>query len=153
MPKLPKNIQKEAADANDDGDFKLLPDGRYKGTLTQVEVKPGEETPSGFDSWNCEFSKIQDPSGKVYPGRLWDNVSLSPKSRWKVKQFYNAMGYSLDSDTDEMIGDECVLVVGHEIAKQGKNAGKLRNVVNRLAPLDDDGWEDATKAADDDTEF
>lgn len=143
MPKLNQDQQKAASEAKDDGGFVLLPEGRYLGTLAEVEVLQGNE----YDYWNCTFRELMDESGKVWPGRQWDKVSMSPKSDWKVKQFFEAMGYTLDSDTDEMIGDKCVLHISQGIQEKGKNAGKMTNNVDRLAPYDKDEWADALAAA------
>lgn len=139
MPKLNPDQQKKAEEAKDEG-FELLPEGRYLGQLTEVTQKPGNED----DYWEATFKQLTDPHGKKWPGRQWDTISLGDKSAWKQKQFFNAFGYTLDSDTDEMIGEWCVLYIGQEVAKKGKRAGELRNVVERLAPYDPDEWGEVT---------
>lgn len=136
MPKLNPEQQQKAEDAKDQ-EFELLPEGRYLAKLSEVEQRPGNEG----DYWNATFTDITDVNGKRWPGRQWDSIGLGPKSAWKQKQFFNAFGYSLDSDTDEMIGEVCVLHIGQEIQKRGKRAGETVNKINRLAPYEPDAWD------------
>lgn len=54
----------------------------------------------------------------------------------RLHGFFEAFGYTADSDTDEMIGERCVIQVGVETQQRGAGAGKERNVVNNVFPLD-----------------
>lgn len=138
MPKLDKKTQKATEAAEEWGDgFALLPDGRYAGRLAKVEVRDGRN----YDYWSWEFNHLHDEDGKEHPGRLWHNTSMSPNALGNLKKTFSAMGYSLDSDTDEMVGDWVTLTVGTEIQAQGKRAGEKRNVVRGLAELNEDEFD------------
>jgi hypothetical protein len=43
-----------------------------------------------------------------------------------------------DTDTDELIGLEVTIIVGHETAQAGKRAGQLVNIVSRIEALTDE---------------
>jgi hypothetical protein len=137
MPKLDKKVAKEVESSEAMTGSFLLPEGRYAGRLMKVEEKPGEEYPY----WDWQFDAIHDEEGVKHPGRQWNRTSLSPKSRGFLKATFAAFGYSPDSDTDEMLGEWVVLYLEQEKQTKGQNAGKMRNVVARLAPFDPDEWD------------
>lgn len=132
MPKLnPK--QQKVVDAAESGGF-LKPTGRYLGTLVKVEEKPGRVAPQW--SWRFESLVLEDqgPTG----GALFVNTSLSDKAAWKMKEVFEALGYSSDSDTDEMIGEKAVLIVIQEKQTEGQNAGQMVNRVTKVEPYLED---------------
>lgn len=137
MPKLTKKVAAEVEKSEAMGGSFLLPDGRYALRLGKVEERPGTEHPQ----WSWEFDAIVDEDGDRKPGRLWHNTSLSPKSRGFLKATFEAFGYSPDSDTDEMIGEWVVGYVSQSKQLVGKNAGQMRNNIDRLAPFDADDWD------------
>lgn len=137
MPKLDKKVAKEVEDSEAMSGSFLLDSGRYAARLRKVTEMPGEEYPY----WDWEFDAIHDEKGTRHPGRQWNRTSLSPKSRGFLKATFEAFGYSADSDTDEMIGEWVVLYLEQEAQTQGKNVGKMRNFVARLAPFDPDEWD------------
>ncbi len=132
MPKL-TDAQATAASESEVKDFSPLPDGRYEVKLVKVttSAKPGA---SGHHYWECEFVVDQDGVRKA---KLWTNVSLAPDAAFRVKEFFTALGFTLDSDTDEMIGERCIAGVVTEVQEQGKNAGKERNAISYLTALDE----------------
>lgn len=137
MPKLTKKQAQEVEKAEAMGGGFLLEPGRYAARLRSVTVRDGEE----FPYWIWEFEAIHNEDGDPKPGRQWNNTSLSPKSRGFMKATFEAFGYSADSDTDEMIGEWVVLYIDQETQTQGKNAGRQRNTVTRLAEFDPDEWD------------
>lgn len=146
MPKLPKKRAKEV-EATESQSFDPLENGRYIGRLRDVTVKDGKEYPY----WSWEFDNIRSLDGEsTYPGRQWANTSLSPKADFKMKEAFEAFGVPADTDTDELIGDEVILVVGTRTIKEGDRKGEQTNTVNNLLPLtegtleDDDDNEDDT---------
>lgn len=129
MPKLDPEQRKTAEEA-EGGSFLLEP-GRYVGTLKSVEVKKGNEAPY----WSWTFGDIVSlETGEKHPGSQWVNTSLSEKAAWKVKEMFDAFGYTLDSDTDEMVGDQAVLVVSQRVIEKGARAGQLGNNVDSCLP-------------------
>jgi hypothetical protein len=139
MPKLSKTKQKSVAKAESTG-FKALEAGMYIGTLKQVVTQKGGkplEGPAG-PYWQWEFDQITDlAEEETFPGRQFVITSLSDDSDWKMKETYEAMGYSLDSDTDEMVGDRVILSVSQRPIEKGPRKGQIGNQVDRLHHIDD----------------
>lgn len=134
MPKLDKKAA-EQVDQAEAGSF-LLPDGRYAARLRAVAEKPGNEYPY----WAWEFDALHDPDGKKHAGRQWINTSLSPKAAFRLKEVFEAFGYTTDTDTDELIGEWCVLTLVQKVQEKGKGAGNLRNEIANLSEFDSADW-------------
>jgi hypothetical protein len=145
MPKLAKKIQKaaEAAEVRD-ADYSLpLPAGRYIAQLEEVEVKEGEKG----DYWQWAFKLV----GEEGQGRKqWVYTSMADNAAWKLKEVFTAFGYSLDSDTDEMIGEKVLLTITVGTQQTGDNKGAKVNRVAKVLPLDDDSEDEDGNGADED---
>lgn len=145
------------------GSFEPLTPGKYVAELAKVETKVSG---AGNAYWNAEFTEIHTLDGDKKPGRQWYMLMLpvdkmpadykedealtdeQRKEKWetyqrltagRIKAFFEAFGYDTDSDTDEMIGDRCILQIGIETQQRGANAGQQRNRVNAVLPLDEHG--------------
>jgi hypothetical protein len=143
VPKLDKKTRAatEKAEAwGEGGGFALLPEGRYAGRLTKVDEREARSA-TQFPSWSWEFRHLHNEDGEEQRGRMWNNTSMSPKALGNLKAQFEALGFTLDSDTDEMIGEWCVLYVTQEVQTQGKNAGKTVNRVNGVAAFDESEWD------------
>lgn len=171
MPKLAARDRKIVETAEPSG-FQPLPPGKYIATLSKVEAKTSS---NGNPTWSAEFTDIHDLDGNRKPGRLWLNLNLpvekmpdnytprnSAKSReesWEIfqnisasrlKEFFEAFGYTVDSDTDEMIGERAVLIVGIGTIQRGPRTGQETNQVNGIASLDTVQFSDAGADGTDD---
>ena len=137
MAKLTKSVAKEAREAASTGSRDPLDPGLYPVKLTKLEVKEGAAGPY----WACELTI---PKGHENAGRkLWTNVSLSPKARFKVSEFFTAFGNpECTAETDDLFGITATAVVGQETQSQGAGMGQLRNTVVRLQPeTEEDDYE------------
>lgn len=162
MAKLAAKDRKKAEKAQAvTGEFKPLPAGKYVAELLEVETKVSG---NGNAYWNAQFNEIHNMQGEKQPGRQFYRLMLpidkmpadykaettlsdaEKAEKWEVyqsltagriKAFFEAFGYSLDSDTDEMIGDRCILQIGIRTIQQGERAGQLTNEVNAVLPLGD----------------
>ena len=144
MPKLPQ-AKAEAVAETESQDFSPLPAGTYVSRLDSVEVKEGKAAPY----WSWAFTVTDEEcTGR----KLWVNTSLSEKALWKLKEVFDAFGYTADSDTDEMVGEEVRLVVSQRIIEGGARAGQTGNNVDMVLPLETgtSGGTAKTAAADDD---
>ena len=130
MPKLSKEKAQRVAD-NESTGFEALPEGPYKVKL--VEVTTGEGQAGPYWTW-----KLEVVSGDHKGRFLWNTTSLSDNADWKLKEAFEAFGYTTDSDTDEIVGEECVAVVSQRIIERGARAGQTGNNVDSLRALDDD---------------
>lgn len=155
MPKMPKALQKTVGDADPiSGSFEPLPPGRYVATLAKVEAK---NSASGNTMWVWEFDSLHDMDGNKKPGRQWYNTMV-PQSKapanldadalkkWETGQrlsagrlraIFEAFGYTLDSDTDEMLGERVVLQIGIETISKGPKTGERTNRVNGVFSAED----------------
>lgn len=176
MPKLAAKTRKRVAKAEavGSGDYEPLAPGKYIAELSEVEAKNSN---AGNPMWVAEFTEIHDLDGDRQPGRQWYNLNLpidgpmpdsyepkrlrkgqTPEDSWenyqrmcegRLKGFFEAFGYEVDSDTDEFIGERCVITVGVRTITQGARAGEKTNQINGVAPLDsvdfEEGEGDETK--------
>lgn len=152
--------------------------GDYTFALKSVEAK---QSAAGNPMWAIEFDKGQTLEGDELPGRQFYNLNFptGPKpsatfkpelsenerlDRWtkyqtrltgQIHAFFLAFGYTADSDTDEMLGERCIVTLGVETAQKGKRAGTPQNTVDGLKPIDGDvaGAAGAEEDDEDDDEF
>lgn len=153
MPKLDATLLKvvETADTSA-GEFTLIEPGRYFATLQKVEVLDANY---GGSRWSAEFGEITSVEGKRLPGRQWYNLNLpvagempatygNGEDKWqkfqavsasKMKQFFEAFGYTSDSDTDEMIGEKAVIEIEIRTIQNGPRRGESVNGIKNVFPL------------------
>lgn len=143
MPKLAKDKAKKVAE-NEGSGFEALPEAIYPVRLTGVTVGEGDKGPY----WTWELEVDGDPD---YDGRkLWCTTSLSDAADWKLKEVFEAFGYTTDSDTDEMIGEKCKASVSQRVITKGARAGQTGNNVDTMIALT---AEEAEGGEDDDETF
>lgn len=129
MARLPKKTA-ERVNAAESQDFSALPAGKYLAQLRDVDTtKEGAKGPY----WSWEFEVIE---GDHTNRRLWVNTSLSENADWKMKEVFNGLGHDATSDTDDMIGEKCWLVVSERIIEQGARAGQKGNNVDQVLVYD-----------------
>lgn len=168
MPKLAAKDRKKVEKAEPvSGEFKPLKPGKYVAELAAVEAKASG---AGNPMWVAEFQEIHNLEGEKQPGRQWYNLNLPTtvdmpegytkgQEKWetyqalcagRLKSFFEAFGYTTDSDTDEMIGDRVVIILGIRTIQNGERAGEQTNSVNGVAPLDSVDYESEGSEGDDD---
>ena len=179
MPKLAAKTRKKVAKAEaiGGGEFEPLEPGKYIAELAEVEAKTSN---AGNPMWVATFEEIHDLDGERQPGRQWYNLNLpidtmpddynparlrkgqTREDSWenyqrmcegRLKAFFEAFGYDVDSDTDEMIGEKCVIIIGVRTIKQGARAGEKTNSVNGVAPLDSVDYEGGDEDGEGGDEF
>lgn len=148
MAKLAKNVAKAAATADSGRD--LLPEGTYEMRLRNVDTtKVGKSSNQPYWVWEFEITedcKIRPDEAEgmnLDKRRQWMNTSLSEAALWKVKEVFDAFGYDTDADTDDMVGDHCLVVVSQRPIGAGPRQGEITNQIENVLPLRD--------SADDDT--
>lgn len=117
MPRIGVNLQNVK-------ELEVIPVGQYRVKISNAQVKAAK---SGDGSQVIEWEvTIQDAP---HTGRkLFVNHSLKETALWNLKRFVEAAGGSYDEtglNTEDMLGEELVAVVEHELYK-----GKPRARVN-----------------------
>lgn len=137
MPKIPQNLQ----DKMNNGEVDSTPRAGGRGPLNEghytIRLLEAEEGTKSTDGCNCKFEVTQ---GKRKGSWLWDFFSYSENAAWKIQQFFEAAGYTVDSDFDEIADDETevVVYVEKELIEKGKKAGDWGNQIREFIALDTD---------------
>lgn len=167
MPKLSKSVAKKVANTEiSTGDFPLLDNGWYFARLAKVDVREGQFAPR----WTAEFEKLHKEDGTPASGRQWYDLNVPTEdeapsnydkgqSKWDqfvsishsfLHGFFEAFGYTTDSDTDELVGEWVKIKVGTRTIQRGDRKGEKANEIKALAPVEDD-FEPFAEDEDDDT--
>ena len=161
MPKLPKNAVKTVDDAEITNiSYDPIEPGRYLARLLEVNVR---ENTDKYDQtmWSATFDNLHSlTNGEPVSGLQWFNLTVPSGSnkvhpayenspqKWatyqnltagRMKSFFEAMGYTVDSDTDEMIGEYAILTVAIRTIQKGARQGQLTNEVTGIASMEDAG--------------
>lgn len=143
MVAIPQDVADDLPnhDPEDRPDFEAMPEGHY---LVRVKSNT-EESPkaggSGYEMLKLELEVVQP---REFKNRvLFDRLSYSPKARWKLRSFFDAVDYDYDSDVDEIQQEqeEFVVMVDQSMIGQGKKKGELGNNVNEYLPADDENMD------------
>lgn len=157
MPKLSSKIANTVDNTEPMGGFEPLKPGKYLGRLAKVEVR---EKPNkyGAAQWSAEFDNLHTLDGETVPGRQWFNLTIPSDNpampgnyekgteQWEKYQgvlagvlagFFQAFGYTADSDTDEMIGEWAVLNVKITTIQAGPREGEKTNTVQSIESAED----------------
>lgn len=160
MPKLDSKTAAavESSEAVHGGDFEPLLPGRYLARLSNVEVRD-QKNKHGALQWNAEFEEIHSlETGERQIGRQWLNLTLPSSAKppasyangpekWEKYQnllrgrlaaFFEAFGYTSDSDTDEMLGEWAVIKVSQRTIETGPKQGQITNQVDDVLPVPED---------------
>jgi hypothetical protein len=130
MPKLPSQAASAAKAAAESSGFTAIEEGTYEARLTGVVAKNAKS--SGNPMWVWELEIVEAP----YRGRkLWVNTVLTDNAMWKVGEMFAAFGVDTDTDTDELVGDHCLVDVVQRVIEGGARAGQTGNDVQRAHPL------------------
>lgn len=111
--------------------FQLLPEGYYLAKIVSAEEQPARDSnshPYVRTRWVIVEPEEHDKEDVLL------NLSFAPKAAFRLMQVYDALGYSYDSDFEEMIEEEelAVLYIVQEVSGGGKSRGKLVNSVDEV---------------------
>lgn len=163
MPKLAGAAAKrvDAAEARHEsgGDFEPLAPGQYLAQLRDVSVRD-DTNKYGAAVWSAEFHNLHSIETQTKaPGRQWLNLTqpssvtkipsnyVNGPEKWEkyqnmldglLKGFFESFGYTVDSDTDEMLGEWCIITLDIRTIQQGPKEGKKRNEVTGIEALPED---------------
>lgn len=155
MPKLDNATATQVQNVEPfDGEYEPLAPGKYLAKLAKVEIR---ENKNKYDlvMWNAEFEDLHTLDGRKASGRQWLTLTLpggdkphaaygNGAEKWlsyqnvlrsRLAAFFEAFGYSPDSDTDEMVGEWALITVGIETIQAGVKQGQKTNRVNSIEPV------------------
>lgn len=158
MPKLNPTKAAEVRKAGEEGSkFVLLPIGKYRVKLEDVEStttrpKPGER--EGKPMWIWKFETVSyldgtplDADGNkvdVVGKSTWYRTVIQDNTLWDLDRVFAAFEVEPDTDTDELVGDEIIVVIDQSVITAGKLKGKMGNEITDFltlangAPSEDD---------------
>ena len=139
MPRLPNDVAQEAAGAA--SGFEPFPPGIYPARLESVIAFEPKKS-NGHPYWRWEY-QIMDYVGAPAAGRrVWNNTSMDPKSRWALKEAFEAFRAQTSDDTDELLGSICLVQVEIRTIESGPRAGEEANSVRKTLPYsaEQDAW-------------
>ena len=131
MPRLPSKAAEAVKKAGESGGFSALEEGTYRARLVEVEAKNAAS--SGNPMWVWKLETADDKSEGKF---LWVNTVLSDKAMWKVAEMFSAFNADTDTDTDELIGEFCMVDVVQRVIEKGARAGQMGNDVQRAYPME-----------------
>ena len=131
MPKLNSTKAAEVKKAGEEGSkFVLLPEGKYRVKLTDVEPT---ESRSGAAMWVWKFETVEfleNPTQEGTQGKeIWYRTVIQDNTLWDLDRVVAAFDAEPDTDTDELVGDEIVVMVDQQVITGGKSKGKMGNNV------------------------
>lgn len=168
MPKLNPAKAAEVRKAGEEGSkFTLLPVGLYVVKLMDVESKTSSKGDPMW-VWTYETVRFLDGEPKNDKGEVI-NVSgkeiryytvIKETTLWDLDRVFAAYGVEPDADTDDLIGDEIVVMVEQEPITKGKSKGKMGNSISDLMSLadgeakaNDDEYESVEGGSDEEPPF
>lgn len=151
MPRLNAALRQMTENAQERS-FGPIPAGKYVARLVSVEAKQSQ---SGNPYWNATYQDLEALDGRKQPGSQWlvlnlpddgpvpenyrpSNSNKSPAEAWRARQeiaasrlksWFHAHGFTVDSDTEEMIGSYAMITVVQETIQRGSRAGQVGNRV------------------------
>lgn len=147
MPKLPQNIQSAAEDATLN-DFSAIPGGTYRVRVKEIDTK--KKSSNGNDMWTIQLQVLGGPNDlddtQFAKRVVFDRITLTEAAAWKAKEVFAALGFTLDSDADELVGEVCQVVISQGEIESGSKKGQIGNNVDRWL-ADTDGEPDLVGAS------
>lgn len=127
---------------------KAIPEGTYAVVVNKAELTKSRE---GNNMIKMEFEVTEGPHKGA---KLFENCSLQPQALFKLKSVMLALGMdipegSFDLDTNDLVGLNCEVEVGHE-TYEGKKRARILEYIN--AEEADEGEEDSDDSEDEDDE-
>lgn len=127
---------------------KAIPEGTYAVVVNKAELTKSRE---GNNMIKLEFEVTEGPHKGA---KLFENCSLQPQALFKLKGVMLALGMnipdgSFDLDTNDLVGLNCEVEVGHE-TYEGKKRARILEYIN--AEEADEEEEDSNDSEEGDDE-
>ena len=125
---------------------RAIPEGTYAVVVNKAELTKSRE---GNNMIKMEFEVTEGPHKGA---KLFENCSLQPQALFKLKSVMLALGMnipegSFDLDTNDLVGLNCEVEVGHE-TYEGKKRARILEYIN--AEESDEEEEDSNDSDEED---
>lgn len=157
MPKLPEEVTSApSSDNTGDGEYQPLKAGRY--VMRLIEVEEGETGENSKNPGTPKFVYTLQVDKDYHPElrkgrwstRIREHVPCTAKMKWKHEQIMNAFGYTVDSDTDEIIEDPDARAVAYtKVGRDIKDPEKKTTEAKRYVTFDASKFEYSPEDSDD----
>lgn len=136
MPRIPQENVDQIESGEAEGGGRRVVEGYVVAKL--VEATESEEKESGYAGQDLKFEVTAPRQHKGTP--IWEYLSYAPQASFRWRQFFDAVDYDYNSDTDEIIAEEELFVLdcSLEIQTKGKNKGKPKTKIDEFLPASDE---------------
>src|SRR2546429_3932581 len=104
MPRAPQEIVDKLNKGEDQEGFEPLPEQLYLCTLVEVEEYEAKDANS-FDGVILTW-QVEQPREFAGEKIRFHRLSYSPRAAFKIREFWDALGYEYDSDFDEAVENQ-----------------------------------------------
>lgn len=155
MSKIPKLDTKTARLVNsaEGGSRVLVDEDQYRLKLSKVIVSPKPDR-NGNTYWVWSWDVISgQQSGDKWKGKsVRCNTGFTDDQAFFPKMIFDSFGAKPNVDTDTLIGQELLAIVGQREIASGARKGQITNDITAFMSLDAGGGDDADWADDGKTE-
>lgn len=129
---------------------RAIPEGTYAVVVNKAELTKSRE---GNNMIKMEFEVTEGPHKGA---KLFENCSLQPQALFKLKSVMLALGMdipegSFDLDTNDLVGLNCEVEVGHE-TYEGKKRARILEYINAEEADEEEEESDDSEDEDDEDE-
>jgi hypothetical protein len=169
VPKLNSTKAAEVKKAGEEGSkFVLLPVGKYRVKLTDVDsttARPKPPAREGNPMWIWKFEVVEyldftslegtpeerkEQADSFVGKEQWYRTVIQDNTLWDLDRVFGAFDAEPDTDTDELVGDEIVVMIDQAVIGQGRRKGQMGNEIIDFFTVEDGLPSEDTKRATDD---
>ena len=130
---------------------RAIPEGTYAVVVNKAELTKSRE---GNNMIKMEFEVTEGPHKGA---KLFENCSLQPQALFKLKSVMLALGMnipegSFDLDTNDLVGLNCEVEVGHE-TYEGKKRARILEYINAEEADEEEEDSDDSDGEEDDVDL
>ena len=130
---------------------RAIPEGTYAVVVNKAELTKSRE---GNNMIKMEFEVTEGPHKGA---KLFENCSLQPQALFKLKSVMLALGMnipegSFDLDTNDLVGLNCEVEVGHE-TYEGKKRARILEYINAEEADEEEEDSDEEEDSEDDVDL
>lgn len=130
---------------------RAIPEGTYAVVVNKAELTKSRE---GNNMIKMEFEVTEGPHKGA---KLFENCSLQPQALFKLKSVMLALGMnipngSFDLDTNDLVGLNCEVEVGHE-TYEGKKRARILEYINAEESDEEEEDSDGEEDSEDDVDL